>query len=191
MCKQTRIVFVTSQQAIGQKLCNSIQNFVEMFEDISFLKGCTSLCVTKVDPHLKTHHVENKLRQFKEGFSELTQRAKEFLEMTEADICIIKQPTEQDVSFEQDLVFKSGYFASNNNTNYKVVINKDSIKQAKQMQNSVDKHLTRYLKQMWKFLVDFNTDSKVKPSSFDLIIDLKHIQNCMRKMKDNIGEPLA
>ena len=190
MSKQTRVVFVTSQQAIGQSLCNSIQNFVEMFEDVSFLKGCLSICVTKVEPHLKKQHVATKIKNFKEKFSALSKGAKSFLEMAEEDLTIIHQPTENEVPFEHDLSFSSGFFECNN-SNYKVVINKDSIKQAKQMQNQVDKQFTKSLRAMWELLIKFNTQAIDKPSSFDLIIDLNHVKGCMVKMMGSMGEPIS
>ena len=52
--------------------------------------------------------------------------------MAEEDVIIIHQPTENEASFEHDLTFSSGFFECNNSS-YKVVINKDSIKQAKEM----------------------------------------------------------
>lgn len=48
-CEQFKIVFVASENSIGDGLKNSTQNFVEMFEDIAFMDGCLGICITKVD----------------------------------------------------------------------------------------------------------------------------------------------
>ena len=66
-CDEAKIIFVASQDSFGDKLKKSIQNFVDMFDNIDFMEKCLGLCVTKVDAHKKIQHAINSVKKFQDG----------------------------------------------------------------------------------------------------------------------------
>jgi hypothetical protein len=83
LCDEVKVIFVAGEDTIGEKLKLSIENFVDMFGDLSFMRGknCLGLCITKVESHKQTKHIVNQIDKFKKEFSGLTDLTKEFLEI--------------------------------------------------------------------------------------------------------------
>ena len=48
-----KIVFVASQDSFGDKLKASIENFVDMFSDVKFMRKSLGFAITKLDCHKK------------------------------------------------------------------------------------------------------------------------------------------
>jgi hypothetical protein len=61
-----------------------------MFDDISFMRGCLGICITKVNPNPKfeLRHVIGTLDKFKNECQGVSNKAKQFIEM--AKVYMIK-----------------------------------------------------------------------------------------------------
>jgi hypothetical protein len=130
LCDELKIIFVSSISNLitGALLNQSILNLVNMFGDISFMKGCVGICFTKVPtPPKKLEHVKKQLSKFIEEFKNLDPKAKYFLEMCEVSILPVPNPDEP--QYKPDLDFGNLKFfkQSDMGDSQKMVINKYSI----------------------------------------------------------------